>query len=92
MHGINKGFESNSECLTLHRTWRLHRLLPAVKIKGRIAIITERFNLQKTKDLEFTKENYSKAFNRFSVLAKKNNSSKFYSIVFALPSRHLLFC
>jgi len=70
MHGINKGFESISACLTFHRTCRLHWPLSAVKIKDRVAIITVRFNLQKTKDLEFRKENYSKAFNRFSVFVK----------------------
>jgi len=52
-----------------------------------VAIITVRFNLQKTKDLEIRKENYSKAFNRFSVFLKMNNSSKFYSDAFALLPR-----
>ena len=92
MHGLNKGFESISAFLTFHITWRLHRPLPAVKIKDRVAIITERFNLQKTKDMEFRKDNYSKALNRFSVFVKMNNSLKFYSIAFASISRYLLFC
>jgi hypothetical protein len=43
----------------------------------------ERFNLQNTKDLEFRKENYFKAFNRFSAFVKLNDSSKFDSIAFA---------
>jgi hypothetical protein len=79
MQGIYKGFESISACLTFHRTWPLHRPLPAVKSKERVAIITEGFKLQKKKDLEFRKDNYSKALNRFSVFVKSYNSSKLYS-------------